>query len=87
MSEGNGHDTHAVFALNGDGLAWIKCSATRDNPAELPEFIVAKDELRYKKPEDVLIVRGDKDRYLCNKFIPSEVFDRLVREGKLQLID
>ena len=87
MSESNGYDVHAVFALSDDGLAWMRCSATRGNPAGLREFILEKEELRYKNPEEVHIVRGDGDRHLCNPFIPSAVFDRLVRDGKLRLID
>ena len=87
MSEGNGYDTHAVFALNGDGLAWVRHSAPHANLAELREFILEKDELRYMPPEDVHIVRGDADRHLRDPFIPRNVFDQLVREGKLQLVD
>lgn len=86
MSEGNGHDSFAIFALAHHGLTWVRRSGVNDDPQRLLQFMTEADDLRCLPPEDVVVVRGDRDRHLVNHRIPRKVFDGLVQKRELEII-
>ena len=81
------NNSHAIFVLASDGLTWARRSAVNDDRRKLIRFISDTEELRYLPPQNVVVVNGDRDRYLANLCIPHDVFGGLVRSGELKVVD